>query len=228
MLDPEANRNRQIYGHRWSAAELARAALVWEVLATDFFQPMISRQDRVLDVGCGFFHFLNHIKAAERVGIDANPDVAAHAAAGVQFYRTADLTLREMPDRHFDFIFLSNILEHLDNSDAVLHLLARTSELLSERGKLAILQPNFRLLGARYFDFIDHKTILTDVSLQEALELCGFAVVRKIVRFLPYTTKSRLPAHPALVRAYLRFPPAWWFFGKQSLFIGSVNATVDA
>jgi hypothetical protein len=49
--------------------------------------------------------------------------------------------------------------------------------------------------------------------------VAGLREVRTIVRFLPYTTKSRLPQHPMLVRAYLAFRPAWWVMGKQTLFI---------
>ena len=35
-------------------------------------------------------------------------------------------------------------------------------------------------------------------------------------RFLPYTTKSRLPQHPLLVRLYLRVPLAQRLLGKQA------------
>ena len=56
-----------------------------------------------------------------------------------------------------------------------------------------MLQPNIRLTGAAYWDFIDHKVALTERSLVEAAELCGFETERLIKRFLPYTTKSRLP-----------------------------------
>ncbi len=37
--------------------------------------------------------------------------------------------------------------------------------------------------------------------------------------FLPYSFTGHLPSHPALVRAYLRFRPAWRLFGKQFLVI---------
>jgi hypothetical protein len=89
------------------------------------------------------------------------------------------------------------------------------------------LQPNFRLLGPAYFDFIDHKTILTDKSLEEALTIVGFSVKRKIVRFLPYTTKSRIPQHRVLVRFYLWFRPLWFFMGKQSLFVATAETTTN-
>jgi len=82
-----------------------------------------------------------------------------------------------------------------------------------------VLQPNIRLVGGRYWDFIDHTVDLTERSLAEAAELAGLTVDRTIVRFLPYTTKSRLPQSRRLVRAYLACRPAWALLGKQTLFI---------
>jgi SAM-dependent methyltransferase len=219
--------NEQIYGHRWDRFQLANVEKVWRVLTRDFFQAMISPEDHVLDIGCGFCHFLNNIDAAERVGVDANPDAGRHAREGVRFVHTADLLLRDLPERHFDFIFISNFLEHLDSSKDVLSLLTRVRQLVSDAGQVVILQPNFRLLGHRYFDFIDHKTILTDTNLQEALECCGFSVKSKRIRFLPYTTKSRLPMHPLLVKLYLKFRPAQWLLGKQSLFVATAARRSD-
>ncbi len=210
-----------LYANRWSEAQHVRLNRVWKVLVSDCFQPMISAQDRVLDIGCGFCHFLNNINAAEKVGVDANPAAQRHAHADVKLHCTDDLSLRELPDGHFDFVFISNFLEHLGEGQQILSLLRRVRTLLSSRGQLAILQPNFRLLGWRYFDFIDHKTILTDRNLQEALECTGFQITRKIVRFLPYSAKSRLPTHPLLVHWYLRCPPAQWLVGKQSLLIAA-------
>jgi magnesium-transporting ATPase (P-type) len=49
--------------------------------------------------------------------------------------------------------------------------------------------------------------------------LAGFTPVRVIPRFLPYTTRSRLPQSPFLVRLYLHFPPIWRVLGKQAVVI---------
>jgi len=83
-----------------------------------------------------------------------------------------------------------------------------------------ILQPNIRLIGGSYWDFFDHQTAPTEKSLGEAATMAGFKTKQVIVRFLPYTTKSKFPQHPLLVRAYLHLPPAWLFFGKQTLYLG--------
>lgn len=84
-----------------------------------------------------------------------------------------------------------------------------------------ILQPNVRLLPGAYWDFFDHHTPLTERCLVEAVTMLEMNVERVIARFLPYTTKSLLPQSPALVRLYLRAPPAWWLLGKQSFVLAT-------
>jgi len=212
------NYNEQIYGHRWDARELNSVKKVWEVLTRYFFQKFIGEDARVLDIGCGYCHFLNNIKAKEKIGVDANPAVKNYAAPGVTIIPTDDLALGGLTPEYFDCIFISNFLEHLENGQQVIQLLKRSRELLKPGGRIIILQPNFRLLGGAYFDFIDHKTVLTDKSLAEALDIAGFKVEKMIIRFLPYTTKSRIPQSPFLVRLYLWFRPFWLILGKQSLF----------
>ena len=54
--------------------------------------------------------------------------------------------------------------------------------------------------------------------------MAGFRTKDVITRFLPYTTKSRMPQHPLLVRAYLRVPLAWALLGKQTLYLGEKPA----
>ncbi|CAN5499512.1 hypothetical protein BH24CHL9_BH24CHL9_11470 [soil metagenome] len=51
------------------------------------------------------------------------------------------------------------------------------------------------------------------------MELAGLRPVETIRRFLPYSTKGRLPTSPSLVRLYLAARPAWWLMGKQALLI---------
>jgi hypothetical protein len=86
-----------------------------------------------------------------------------------------------------------------------------------------VLQPNIRLTGPAYWDFVDHKVALTEKSLVEAAELAGFQTEVLIKRFLPYTTKGRLPVSRTLAAVYLRVPPAWRVFGKQTLYVGSAR-----
>jgi hypothetical protein len=54
----------------------------------------------------------------------------------------------------------------------------------------------------------------------EALGVTGFEIREVRARFLPYTTKSRLPKHPLLVRLYLAVPPAHRLLGGQAWIVG--------
>lgn len=204
--------NQEIYKKRWENIDINDK--IWAVLTKEFFQPLINEQASVLDIGCGFCHFLNHLKAKEKVGVDANPLAINHAGKDVNLIHINDLSLKMLQNNHFDYVFMSNFLEHLESPNEILLLLRRSWELLKPGGKVIILQPNFRLLGAAYFDFIDHKTILTDRSLEEALNIIEFKIEKKITRFLPYTTKSKIPKHPWLVWLYLKVPPHMVFNGE--------------
>lgn len=207
---------QRLYRNRFSPEELTKMRKVWGVLVRDFFQERIRRDSNVLDIGAGPCLFINEVKARRRIALDANPDVRDHAAEGVETIVVSDLSLDEIGDGSIDYIFLSNFLEHLPDYLSVLDLLARIHRKLVPGGALLILQPNYRLASARYFDFVDHSMILTEASLQEALTAVGFQIKELKTRFLPFTSKSRMPRWPWLVAAYLRLPPAQWLFGKQT------------
>ena len=83
-----------------------------------------------------------------------------------------------------------------------------------------VIQPNVRYAYREYWDFYDHHTALSHLSCSEAFTLAGFEVEEVIARFLPFTTKTSAPSHPALLRVYLGLPPLWRFFGKQFLLVG--------
>lgn len=211
-----------LYQHRFSDEERAAMNAVWQVLVEGYFRRWIPENAEVLDVGAGFCTFINHVRAARRVAFDVNPDNRTHCAPGVAFVTGPSLAAAQIEGK-FDVAFLSNVLEHLDGPHAVIDTLAQVRAVLKPQGRAIILQPNFALVGARYFDFIDHKTVLTDRSLIEALELAGFTPEFVRRRFLPYTSKSRLPKWPWLVRLYLRLPPAQHVMGKQTLVVSRPN-----
>lgn len=204
-----------LYVRRFGVGSERRKDAVWRELCAHL-QRYVPRSSAVLDVGCDRGYFIRNIVARERWATDTR-DMRDALPADVTFVRSDGGRLAV--DRTFDRIFMSNLLEHLDGPEAVVALLRRCAELLAPGGLLLVLQPNIRLVGARYWDFLDHRVPLTERSLGEALALAGLRPVRMITRFLPYTTKSRMPSHPLLVRAYLALPPAWWLLGKQTLAI---------
>jgi hypothetical protein len=66
-----------------------------------------------------------------------------------------------------------------------------------------------------------------DRALAEALAATGFDVQKCIPRFLPYSTKSRLPSRPSLVRLYLKVPLAWRVLGAQAFIVATPTLRSD-
>ena len=207
-----------VYSRRFTEADAVEKHALWDVLG-GYLQRYIPDGAVVLDLACDRGYFIEHIDARERWASDLR-DVSEHLSSDVKFVRSDGLALdRVLPLESFDVVFTSNYLEHLGSGDDVVAQFRVIERLLRPGGSAIVLQPNIRLLGGAYWDFIDHKVALTHLSLAEAAELAGLETVRVVKRFLPYTTKSRLPVRPTLVRAYLAFPPAWQLLGKQTLFI---------
>jgi SAM-dependent methyltransferase len=210
---------KEVYEQRFDEEDQARKEAIWRELGK-YLQRYIAADARVVDIACDLGYFIRNVQAGERWATDIR-DVGATLPPDVHFIRASGLDLADvLPNGSFDLAFFSNYLEHLASTEAVLEQLRVTFALLKPGGKVLILQPNIRLIGGSYWDFIDHQTALTEKSLGEAATMAGFKTKQVIARFLPYTTKSRLPQHPLLVRAYLHFPPAWLFFGKQTLYLG--------
>jgi SAM-dependent methyltransferase len=210
---------KEVYEQRFNAEDQAGKEAIWRELGR-YLQRYIDPGARVVDIACDLGYFIRNIRAADRWATDIR-DMADSLPKDVHFVRANGLDLADvLPNNHFDLAFFSNYLEHLPSTEAVLQQLKVTFSILKPGGRVLIMQPNIRLIGGSYWDFIDHQTALTERSLAEAAAMAGFTHKKVIARFLPYTTKSRLPQHPLLVRAYLAFPPAWLFFGKQTLYLG--------
>jgi hypothetical protein len=46
---------------------------VWSLLTREFFQRYVPTDGSVLDLGCGWGEFINHVRAGRRFGMDLNP-----------------------------------------------------------------------------------------------------------------------------------------------------------
>ena len=210
---------KEVYEQRFDADDQAHKDTIWRELGR-FLQRYIAPDARIVDIACDLGYFIRNVKARERWATDIR-DVSSALPSDVHFIRASGLDLADvLPNDSFDLAFFSNYLEHLASTEAVLEQLRVTYALLKPGGRVLILQPNIRLIGGSYWDFIDHQTALTEKSLAEAATMAGFRTKQVIARFMPYTTKSRMPQHPLLVRAYLNFPPAWLLMGKQTLYLG--------
>lgn len=209
----------RLYRHRFSPDERSRRREIWRELCAWFQGRYVHEEDVLLDLGAGLCDFVNQIRCARRFALDLDPEVVRYAAAGVEAIvgDAGSLDALDLPP--LSVVFASNVFEHVRTKELLLQTLAAVRRALAPGGRLIIMQPNLRFLGGEYWDFLDHHIPLTHVSMTELLSVTGYAVREVRPRFLPYTTKSALPQHPLLVRAYLRFRPAHRLLGRQMLLV---------
>lgn len=209
---------RRLYSNRFGAAEVPRTDL-WNVLCEDFFSRWVPPEATVLDLAAGHCEFINNIVAARRIAVDLNPDVRLRAAPGVEAYVSRSDDLADLVTGSIDRVFISNFFEHVTR-DVIISTLAEVRRVLHPDGRLLVLQPNVRFCARDYWMFFDHITPIDDRALAEAFNMTGFDVELSVPRFLPYTTKSRLPSGRAFVRLYLKVPLAWRVLGDQAFMVG--------
>jgi SAM-dependent methyltransferase len=207
-----------IYRARFGARTEQRRVL-WETLVEAYFQQFVGPDDTVLDLAAGYCEFINAISCGTKIAVDLNPTVEEMAGPDVAVHHCPSDQLPPSLDDRVDVVWVSNFFEHLADSAELLRTLAGIHRVLRPGGRLLVLQPNIRLTGPAYWDFVDHSLPITEKSLAEALALTGFAIDLMKVRFLPYTTESRLPISPALIRLYLRLAPAQLLLGKQTFVV---------
>lgn len=211
---------KDIYQNRFKN-ELENKNRIWNILCKNYFQKFIDGEnDTVLDITAGYGEFLNNIKAKRKIAIDLNEDIEKYVTNDVEVIISDCKKIERIEDGTIDKIFISNFLEHLNNTDEVIQVLRECHRLLKPGGEVMILQPNIYYVKEKYWFFIDHKTPLTHESLQEALEIVGFDIKLMKKRFLPYSTKSNMPQSDFFVKTYLKFTILQSIFGKQSFVIG--------
>jgi SAM-dependent methyltransferase len=205
----------QVYKQRFADVELRKE--LWETLVVDFFQNYVSKGDVVLDLPCGYAEFINTIKCKKKYAIDINPDSKKHVAKDVIFYR-ANSMKTPLKDRTIDKVFISNFFEHLTH-DQIVATIEELHRVLKKGGRVMVLQPNIRFAFHNYWMFFDHVTAIDDRALEEVFGLHGFTLEERILKFLPFTANSRLPAKKIFVKAYLRCRPLWRVMGRQSFLV---------
>jgi SAM-dependent methyltransferase len=207
-----------LYETRFAGVSQHQRAALWEVLCRKVLQPYVQPADTVVDLGAGFCELVNHIICEHKVAIDANSAVRSHAAPEVNVV-VGDVAkvLKRIDSETVQVVFASNFFEHLTDKGVMLDILRQARRILVPGGRLVVIQPNIRVAYKEYWDFFDHHIPLSDRSLGEALQWAGFEIERMEPRFLPHTTKNRLPKAPWMLRLYLALPPLRWIFGKQML-----------
>lgn len=190
-----------------------RREVVWRILCESFFSRLIKPDFHVLELGAGYGHFINNIHCKRKTAVDQwagmseymRPEVTAHVGT------VTDLTF--VADNSVDFVFASNLFEHL-TQDEFAATLSEVRRVSKPGASLNILQPNYRLAYKEYFDDYTHCSIYSDLSLCDFLAVHGFQILESIPGFLPFSIKSsKAPVRPWLIKLYLASP--WKPFAKQ-------------
>lgn len=222
-MTSESDKLKNLYSARFHGdKELEEKNRIWKILCKHFFQKYITTDSVVADIASGYCEFINNIQAKEKFAIDLNPDIKNYSDTSVHIVNDGVAKLKNvLPFDYIDIFFISNFLEHLNSKEQIIELISDIKEIIKEKGRIIILQPNIKYVKkGRYWDFFDHKIPLTENALIELAEMNNMKVIECIPKFLPYTTKSAMPKNPFLIWLYLKtMPLSSHFFGEQSLLI---------
>jgi len=208
----------QIYEKRFSGHENYRNQ-VWKILICKFFSKWITSTDHILDLGCGYGEFINHISCEVRYGMDLNPKTQSLLDKKIIFHNQDCSHSWKIAPNSLDLVFTSNFFEHLPNKESLNRTMGEIKKALKPGGRLIAMGPNISVLKGRYWDFWDHHVALSDQSLGELLQIHDFTIERSYSKFLPYNM-VRVKERPLfMVSLYLRFPISWKLLGKQFLIV---------
>jgi len=208
-----------IYRNRFTERQEYRRQ-VWRVLIADYFAPHLRGAEAVLDLGCGYGDFINHVRCARRYAMDLNPDARGLLEKEVLLMEQDCSQPWPLPADSLDLVFTSNFFEHLPDKASLARTLAEARRCLKPGGRLVAMGPNIKFVPGEYWDFWDHYLPLTELSLAEGMRVAGFEIERATGRVLPFTM-SHGPQYPVVfLRLYLKLPWFWRFFGRQFVVVG--------
>lgn len=194
----------------------ARREILWRALYRFFFKHWIREDDCVVELGAGYGHFINNVKARRCIALDLWSEMPNHVRPGVESRVGSVTDLSFLPDGSVDFTFASNLFEHITQRELQC-VLRQLESKLSNRGLLCLLQPNYRYAYREYFDDYTHITVYSHLSMCDFLAANGYEIVDCRPRFMPLTVKSRFRISPSLIWLYLQSPVKP--LGKQMLII---------
>ena len=208
----------KVYEFRFAGLSQVKKDATW-ALVTRWIESKLGNPRSVLDPAAGRGEFIISSQAPERWACDLS-DQRTSWPTGITT-RFGDIYKVDLPEKHFDLIFVSNFLEHLATPDDVFKYLLQLRKSLKPDGKLAIMGPNFRFGANEYYDFADHLLPLSDRTVEEHLAAVDMKCERIIPRFLPLAFRSQRFSHPLLVKLYLAVPFFWRFYGKQFFIVAT-------
>jgi ubiquinone/menaquinone biosynthesis C-methylase UbiE len=186
-----------------------RRDVIWKEVCRFLQKKYILETSTILDAGAGYCNFINNIQGKEKHAIDVYSRFVQYANSDVTVHVQSCTNLDFIKDNYFDVVFASNLLEHLTREE-ISQTLYEFHRILTDEGRLIVLQPNFKYCYKSYFDDYTHLQVFTDKSLSEVLEAHNLSIIDVKPRLLPVNMKSTLwfplPKLHLFTRLYLHFP----------------------
>lgn len=150
------------------------------------FESHISKDDTVLDFGCGGGYLLNNINCAKKIGIEINPHAAQKAKEfGIDVYDD----IEKINDNSIDIIISNSALEHVHQPLDILKLLYKK---LKKGGKIIFTVPCESIYYAyKPNDINRHIYTWSPMNLGNLFDEAGF----NIIESKPYKHKWPPKAH---------------------------------
>lgn len=127
---------------------------------------------QILDFGAGIGTLPNGMRARGLIVDCVEPDAAQRSELEQSGFRCyAQIT--DVPSASYDYIYSSNVLEHIEDDVAALRELRRT---LRPAGKLLLYVPAFNVIYTVNDHVLGHFRRYTKSVLRERLQRAGFAV----------------------------------------------------
>ena len=151
------------------------------------FSSFISKDDDVLDFGCGGGYLLKNIECKKKTGIEINSSAAEIAREnGLEVYFSSD----DVPDDYIDVIISDNALEH---THYPLNELKKLYKKLRRNGKIIFVVPCENISYAyKQNDINQHLYSWSPMCIGNLFALAGFSVIESkpyIHKWPPYYTK---------------------------------------
>lgn len=160
----------------------------------DFFINRIKPNESVLDIGCGIGALAYDVaeKAGAFVtGIDINTENIDQAKAIYAHPRVTYLigdAIKQLPERTFDIVILSNVLEHLPERPMFLNQVRKTVSPKKFLIRVPVFERDWRIplkreLGVEFRSDPTHKTEYTLESFAQEMIIAGMRIAYQEVRW---------------------------------------------
>lgn len=82
-------------------------------------QPLVDKDDSILDVGCGIMQATDELKCKNILGCDLFPKYLVHIKDRFQTVKISASELDRFMDKSYDIVMCLDVLEHLEKTKAV-------------------------------------------------------------------------------------------------------------